>query len=97
MFFILKESSCNLSTASILSSGMQHRGSLPGNIKHTGTAQCKKTQPLVVTQFCHIKTHTFSSGVSKIFSCEPEVPLLEVLAAKPLPTLRTFDHHSANG
>jgi len=97
MFFILKESSCSLSTASIWSSGMQHRGSLPGNIKHTGTAQCKKTLPLVVTQFYRIITHTFSSGVSEIFSCEPEVPLLEVLAAKPLPTLRAFDHYSANG
>jgi hypothetical protein len=41
----------------------------------------------------HIMTHTFTFRVREILSCEPEVTLLEVLAAEPLPALRSFDHY----
>jgi hypothetical protein len=46
-----------------------------------------------MTQSYHITTHTFSFRISEILSCKPEVTLLEVLAAKPLSALRSFDHY----
>jgi hypothetical protein len=53
----------------------------------------KRTHSLATAQTYHVMTCTFSFGISEILSRKPEVTLLEVLAAEPLPALRSFDHY----